>query len=102
MRRAWRKVKAARQTPTQEYMRTHIMLQLAGVKTRAAMAASVCFFSDTSACRAADKQAPSDTNHRAEAGLSHNLLSGPPSFHLSVTLRGVASARQGATYPQVS
>lgn len=83
-------------------MRTRIMLLLADVKTHAAMAASVCVFSDTSACHAADRQAPSDTNHQAEAVLSHNLLSGPPSFHLSVTLRAVASARQGATYPQVS
>lgn len=58
--------------------------------------------SDTSACSAADRQAPSDTNHQAEEVLSPNLSSGPPSFHLSVTLRGVVSTLQGVIYPRVS
>lgn len=67
--------------------------------THTALTVFACVFSDTSACSAADRQAPSDTNHQAEQVLSHNLLPSPPSFHLSVTLRGVVSTLQGAIYP---
>lgn len=68
----------------------------------ATLAVFACVLSDTCVCSAADRQAPSDTNHQAEEVLSPYLLSAPPSFHLCVTLRAVVSTLQGAIYPQVS